>query len=201
MTSVDSRRAKGRAREESVVAAAAQAITDLGLSNVRVADIAERAGIGTGHVTYYFPSKDALLMRAIRESESDLHARITDQVHRIDDPWERLSRLVDLAASAGAGDPGWVLWFDVWARAATDSTVAAGGAELERWWREVLAEVIRYGCERGDFAADDVEAVVLSLSALIDGLSIRLTLGGGELTRTRLLELVMASAHQQLDPA
>jgi len=200
VTYASPRRAKGRAREEAVVAAAAQAISELGFANVRVADIAERAGIGPGHVTYYFPSKAELLLRAIRDSESDLHSQIAAQVHRISDPWKRLRRLIDLAISTGAGDPGWVLWFAVWAQAATDNAVARGGAELEGWWREELAEVIRYGYDRGDFSTEDVDGVVLSLSALIDGLSIRLTLGEAGLTRSKLLDLVMASAHLQLDP-
>jgi AcrR family transcriptional regulator len=186
------RRNKGRAREEAVLDAAIEAIAELGLTNVRVADIAERAGIGPGHVTYYFPSKDELLVRAIRRSEEAFHAQIAEQVHRVADPWERLRTLIELAIPDGPHDPGWILWLDVMASAATNPEVAASGQELEAWWRVELRRVLHDGCDRGAFVVDDLDAAVLSLSAMIDGLSIRLTLGSNDITRDDVLRLVMA---------
>lgn len=180
------------------MAAAAEAIAELGVANVRIADVAERAGIGPGHVSYYFPSKDELLMRAIRHSEVEFHARIADEVHRIDDPWDRLRRLIELAIPDAPHDPGWVLWLDVMAAAATSPRVATGGEELERWWRVELADVVRYGCERGAFLTEDLDDAVMSLSSLIDGLSIRLTLGASGLTRDRVLDLAMSAGRRWL---
>ena len=66
------RREKSKAREELVVDAAAQAIAERGFANVRVSDVADLAGMSPGHVTYYFPAKTDLLMRAIRQSEEAL---------------------------------------------------------------------------------------------------------------------------------
>jgi len=195
-----SRRAKGRAREEEVLRAAAQAIAERGLANVRIADIAERAGMGSGHVTYYFPSKSDLLMQALRWSETGLHDKIGREIHGILDPWQRLRRLFELAASQGPGDPGWILWFEVWAKAGTDRVIAEGGGELDAWWRGALADAIRYGCGDGTFVAHDVDEAVLALSALVDGLSTQATLGTGGVTRQRLLDLCMSAAHRYLDP-
>jgi AcrR family transcriptional regulator len=181
-----------------LVAAATEAIADLGLANVRVADVAERAGVGPGHVTYYFPSKDELLMKAIRQSEEAFHAEIASHIHLIDDPWERLRRLIELAIPDGPHDPGWVLWLDVMAAAASSRAVAEGGAELERWWREELANVLRYGREQGVFEVGNLDESVMTLSSLIDGLSIRLTLGAREITRDMVLERAMACAREWL---
>jgi AcrR family transcriptional regulator len=181
-----------------LIAAATEAIADLGLSNVRVADVAARAGVGPGHVTYYFPSKDELLMEAIRQSEEAFHAEIESQLHLIDDPWERLGRLIELAIPDGPLDPGWVIWLDVMAAAATSRTVAEGGAELERWWREELADVVRYGREQGVFEVGNLDEAVMTLSSLIDGLSIRLTLGASGITREMVRECAMACAREWL---
>lgn len=200
MTQTSERRAKGRAREASVLRAAMEAIAELGLANVRMVDIAERAGIGPGHVTYYFPSKAELLMRAIRWSEEGLRDRIDEEIGRIADPWKRLRRLFELAASQGPGDPAWFLWFEVWAKAGTDKALADGTAEFETWWRTALANAIRYGCERGSFATEDLDEVVLAISAMIDGLSIQLTLGAPGITRKRMLEMCVSAAHRYLDP-
>ena len=200
MTNVTTRREKGRAREEAVLRAATQAIADLGLANVRVSDIAERAGIGPGHLTYYFPAKDDLLMQAIRWSEQRFHDRVDTEISGITDPWERLLRLIDLAAADGPGDPFWALWFEVWANARTDPTVAEGGRELEAWWRSSLNDVLAYGLDRDAFRADAIEDAVISLGALVDGLSVQLALGQGDLTKLKLLELCGAAAHLLLDP-
>lgn len=192
------RREKREAREELVVGAAAQAIAERGFANVRVSDVAERAGMSPGHVTYYFPAKADLLMRAIRQSEEALVAQVADELMEVPDPWERLDRLIGLSAATSPGDPGWVLWFEVWSNAALDSDIARVHDELDRRWRAILADVIRYGCGQGAFQADDPDETALLLSAVIDGLSIQLTLGSTGLEREDLLRLCHTAARALL---
>ncbi len=194
------RRAKGKAREDLVVGAASQAIAELGLANVRVSDVAERAGMSPGHVTYYFPSKTDLLMQAIRQSEGSLSELVAEEIQRIRDPWKRLDRLVELSAANGRGDQGWVLWFEVWSNAALDPDVALVHDELDSRWRAILSDVIRYGCERGTFETEDPDETARLLSALIDGLSIQLTLGSPGLNRDDLLHLCHEAARAHLSP-
>ncbi len=194
------RRAKGKAREELVVGAAAQVIAERGLANVRVSDVAERAGMSPGHVTYYFPSKDDLLMRAIRQSEDALATQVVEEIEAISDPWKRLERLIELSASSGPGDPGWVLWFQVWSNAALDPEVARVHDELDARWRSILADVIRYGCDLGAFETEDADEAALLLSTMIDGLSIRLTLGSPSLDRAELLRLCRTAARAHVRP-
>ncbi|MFF2273534.1 TetR/AcrR family transcriptional regulator [Agromyces sp. NPDC058136] len=188
------RRAKGRAREELVVEAAAKAIAELGLANVRVSDIAERAGMRPGHITYYFPSKTELLMLAIRQSEESLVEQAEAELGGIEEPWARLERLIELSASNGRGDPGWILWFQVWSDAATDDVVSEVHNELDEGWRQILRDVLEYGRERGAFAFDDLDEVAQILSATIDGLSIQLTVGATGVDHERLLALCLQSA-------
>ncbi len=195
------RRSKGQAREELVVQAATQMIAERGLANVRVSDVAARAGMSVGHVTYYFPSKAALLMRAIRQSEGSLADQVGIEIQRVRDPWKRLDRLVELSASTGPSDPGWLLWFEVWSNAGLDPEIARVHDELDGAWRAVLADVLRYGCDKGAFEVDDPIRAASVLSALIDGLSIRLTLGSAGLTRKDLLRLCHDAAEAQLRPA
>ena len=194
------RRPKGKAREELVVGAAARAIAECGLANVRVSDVAERAGMSPGHVTYYFPSKGDLLMRAIRQSEEALCELVAEEIKGVRDPWKRFDRLIELSAASGPGDQGWLLWFGVWSNAALDPDVARVHDELDGRWRAILSDVIRYGCERGSFEAEVPDETAILLSALIDGLSIQLTLGSAVLDREELLHLCRVAARAHLRP-
>jgi AcrR family transcriptional regulator len=194
------RQEKGAAREQLVVEAAAAVIAERGLAHVRVADIAEHAGMSVGHVTYYFPSKAGLLIRAIQHSEERLRQQIDEAVAGIADPWQRLDRLVDLAASNGAGDAGWVLWFEAWANAGRDPELAVAQAQLDARWRAMLSSVIGYGCEAGSFFTDDAERVALLLSSLIDGLSVHTTLGDPRVSPTILRKMVADAALTHLRP-
>lgn len=193
------RRTKGAERELAVVTAAADLISERGLTQLRMADVADRAGMSVGHVTYYFPSKTELLIRAIRQSEeqfqSEVRAALTEQV----DPWRRLSTLVELAAATGPRDPGWLLWFEVWANAAVDEEVAQTLGQLDGWWREQMGDVITYGIEHGSFHTLDPGRAVAVLTALTDGLSVQLALGSDATTRSELIEIVMGTASDLLE--
>ncbi len=192
------RRTKGMEREALVVAAAGEAIAERGLANVRMSDVAERAGMTVGHVSYYFPSKIELLMRAIRASEEQRWSEVEVALARLRDPWKRLDKLLDIAASHGARDPGWVLWFQLWLESALDADVARDHHELDARWRTILTDVIRYGVEQGAFESVDPAQDAMLLSSVVDGLSIQVTLGSPDVSRARMLKLLKASARQML---
>lgn len=198
---VKNRREKGQQREREVVQAAARAIADRGLGNVRMSDVADLVGMSPGHISYYFGSKSELLMEAIKWSEDLFQREVTEQVARISDPWERLDRLIDVASAAEPGDTGWVLWFEVWSSASNDAAVARLHDELDQWWRTTMAGVIRYGQATGVFKEADPDSTTTLISALIDGLSIRLTLGTTGISRDSLLDLCHRASRLLLDPA
>jgi AcrR family transcriptional regulator len=192
-----SRRAKGAEREAAVVTAAAELIAEQGLTELRVADVAERAGMSVGHVTYYFPSKTELLVRAIQQSEAEFQQEVLDALASMADPWSRFQLLVEMAAAAGPGDRSWLLWFEVWAQAATSAEVQAAQRQLDRWWRDTMRQVIDDGMTQGAFTCVDPAQAVSHLTALTDGLSVRVALGGG-MSRDELLALVFHVARTTL---
>lgn len=193
-----SRREKGRARQDLVVDAAIAVIAERGLADVRISDVAERAGMTPGHVTYYFPSKNALLMSAIRRSEEAFADRLEQRLARVADPWRRLQRYLELAVPAGPRDPAWLLWFEVWAAAALDPEVAAVHDELDARSRAVLADVVRYGVDRGVFRPVDPDGAAALVAAAVDGLSVRLALGAAGVSRAGVLRACRQAAEAVL---
>ncbi|MGH3863006.1 TetR/AcrR family transcriptional regulator [Actinokineospora sp.] len=195
------RQLRGAAREQQIVTAAAELIAERGLANIRVTDVAERARMSTGHITYYFRSKTGLLMRAIQQSEDAYIDLVEAATGAIKDPWRRLTEFIKLSASSGPQDPGWVLWFEVWSIAALDPEMARLHEELDARSRTILADIIRYGCEQGAFHTDDPEEAATLLSASIDGLSIQLTLGASSLTtKDSVVGLCVTTARTLLAP-
>ena len=63
------------------------------------------------------------------------------------------------AGGAGEGDYDAALWMELWARALRDPELAATRAELDGRWRQTIAEVVRYGQERGEFGPADPDEV------------------------------------------
>jgi AcrR family transcriptional regulator len=192
------RRAKGHEREQRILDAAIALITESGLADLRMADVAKRAGIGVGHVTYYFPSRSRLLVRAIQERERRFQLDVEQSLASEDDPWGRLQALVEAAAADGPDDRDWLLWFEVWSHAANDHEVSEVQRTLDGWWRTMLRAIVDDGIGGGDFECSDPTAAVDVLSALTDGLSVQLALGG-DTTRRRVVELVIDTAHRLLD--
>ncbi|TDD63291.1 TetR family transcriptional regulator [Kribbella antibiotica] len=193
------RQARGAEREQQIVTAAAELIAERGLANLRVTDVADRAGLGAGHVSYYFRSKSMLLMRAIQQSEDAFIDRTEATLARIRDPWKRLAKFIELSAANGPRDPGWLLWFEVWSNAAQDEEVAALHQHLDARSRELLATIIRAGCSQGVFHTDDPDQAATILAATIDGLSIQLTLGKSDRTAQQVNHLCLTTAHALLD--
>jgi AcrR family transcriptional regulator len=195
------RRSKGAVRERQVLQAAVEVLSQQGHARLTLADVATRAGMSVGHVTYYFPSKTELLLAAIRHSEDAFQAEVDTALARVHDPWRRLECLVGSAAPTGQGDPGWVLWFHVWAQAATEPAVAELQTELADWWYTRLDRIVAEGMQSGAFGSPDPEQACTVLAGLVDGLSAHLTLGRGDLSRDRVIGLVMDTARQLLTPS
>jgi BetI-type transcriptional repressor, C-terminal len=81
-------------------------------------------------------------------------------------------------------------------RALRDPKLAATRERLDRRWRKTIADIVRDGQERGEFAAADADDVALLLAAVMDGFAIQLALGdpavSAELVRRHCLRLAEA---------
>jgi AcrR family transcriptional regulator len=192
-----SRRSKGAEREQAVIDATVELIGEQGLPDLRVADVAARAGMSVGHVTYYFPSKSELLVRAIQQSEMSFQRQVTAALDQIDDPWQRFCTLIELASAEGPGDRGWLLWLEVWTNAVGNDQVAEVQRSLDAWWRSTMVAIVGEGVRRGAFECDNPGRATAVLSALTDGLSVQLALDGG-LDRATVLDLIFDTARQVL---
>jgi len=183
-------------RRPELLAAAAAVIRQRGLENARVADIADEAGTSAASVLYYFASKAELLTEALTSAEARFYEDLAVQLEGIDSARERMLEIV--RSGAGEGDYDAALWMELWARALRDPEVAATRAELDGRWRRTIAEVVRYGQERGEFGPADPEEFAVLLGSLLDGLAVQIALRDLEVTPDRVRELALKLAGREL---
>jgi AcrR family transcriptional regulator len=183
-------------RRPAILAAAAQVIRERGLENARVADVADRVGTSASSILYYFESKAELLKEALTSVEERYYEDLERELGEIESARERLVKIV--GGSASEGDYDAALWMELWAKALRDPELAATRADLDGRWREAIAEVVRYGQERGEFGAAEPEGFAALLASLLDGLAVQIALKDKVVTAKRAEELSLAFVEREL---
>ncbi len=98
---------------EDVLAAAMEMIAERGLEKLTMAALGREVGMSSGHLLYYFHSKDELLLRTLEWSEGRLGVARGRLLTRPGTARERLDAYVDLYVPEGHRDPHWTLWLEV----------------------------------------------------------------------------------------
>ena len=194
---------QGKDRHQEILDAAARVITDRGLAETRISDIAEQAGVSPGLILYYFESKDRLLAEALTFANDQFYLRTSREIRRIPSAREQLRRLVDLSVPGYLPEYGrldeWALWIEVWVRALRDADMAKDREALDQRWRSQLAEIIRGGQTAGEFSSsEDPDELALRIAAIIDGLAIQVIMDDSEVTTERMHRTCMEVSAQVL---
>ncbi|HEX6332536.1 MAG TPA: TetR/AcrR family transcriptional regulator [Actinomycetota bacterium] len=197
-------------RHREILDAAARVITERGLAETRISDIAEQAGVSPGLILYYFDSKDRLLAEALTFANDQFYLRTSRETRRMATARDRLRRLVELSVPGLLPEYGrldeWALWIEVWVRALRDADMAKDREILDERWRAQLADIIRSGVSSGEFSSDtDADELALRIASLIDGLAIQVVLNDSTVTPERMFRTCMeVAAHElgfELEPA
>jgi AcrR family transcriptional regulator len=153
-------------------------IAERGLEKLTMAALGREVGMSSGHLLYYFRSKDELLLQALEWSEGRLGAERGRLLSRGVTARERLDAYVDLYVPDGHRDPHWTLWLEVWNRSQTaDDDARDRQAAIERAWHRDLVALIAEGVSHGEFRPVDADRFAARLRALLDGFSIHVAIG------------------------
>ncbi len=193
-------RTKQRDRRQEILEAAAQVITDRGLAETRIQDIAERCGVSPGLILYYFESRDRLLVEALTYANDQFYLRVSRELRRMPKASDRLDRLIQLSVPGLLPEYAlldeWALWLEIWVRALRDPQLAKDREALDRRWVQSIAEVIRYGRQTGELSSDrlDPDDLAMQFGALVDGLAIQVLLNDTAMPPTRMYEICRDAA-------
>jgi AcrR family transcriptional regulator len=186
-------------RKPQIVAAAAAVLYERGLFDTRIGDIAERAGTSSPTILYYFESKDRLLEEAVDHVDREFYARLSEGQGRFVHASDKLVHLIEETSLGPGGLSDYTLWMEIWVRARRDPTVRRSYFRLDRRQRTLIAEIVRDGQHDGEFTPDaDPDDFALSLSGLLDGLGVQVTLGQPDVSPERMVQRCLALASSEL---
>ena len=192
------RRRLDEVRRPQILATTVALIGERGLWDVRLADVAQRAGISATSVVYYFGSKDQLFAEAIAEADDAFYEPLLAELEALESAAERIACLFVRSSTSD-----WPLWMDLWVYSRHHPETAMSQRHFHERWRRTIAGVVAYGRERGEWSVADPDAVALRLSALTDGLAVHMVLGDVDHTPEAYVAMSLAAASLELggDPA
>jgi AcrR family transcriptional regulator len=183
-----------------ILDAAVRRIAREGIDEVRIARIAMDAGVSAALVHYHFESREALLVEALEHSfELAGDQRTAAAGGAAAAPEERLHALIDACLpEPGVQRDDFLLWAELWLRAARRSELAEPAGRLYARLHEWAREVVDDGIARGAFAAADPERATDRLLALIDGYGVRALVGDPAMPLVRARAEIRAAAADEL---
>jgi AcrR family transcriptional regulator len=181
-----------RSARDRILDAAIDRIASDGIDEVRIARIAMDAGVSTSLVHYHFSTREALLGEALEHSyEKAGSARIGEGDDADKSPVERLADVIDGSLPyPGMLEQDWILWVELWLRAARSPELRATSARLYGRMHEWMRDEIAAGIAAGAFRDVDPAPVADRALALVDGFGIRVLVGDPEVSLDRAREEV-----------
>jgi AcrR family transcriptional regulator len=187
---------------EDVLAAVMATVAERGLDGLTMAGLGREVGMSSGHLLYYFRTKDELLLQTLEWSENRLGERRRLLLSRPESVRERLDAYIGLYLPAGHRDPHWTLWLEVWNRSRDAGDEArARQAAIEGAWHRDLVALLAEGGARGEFRRVDAEHFATRLRALLDGFSVHVVVGLPGTSRAQVLERVREFLDEALTAA
>jgi TetR/AcrR family transcriptional regulator, fatty acid metabolism regulator protein len=159
----------GRARRAQLVDCAVQSLCELGFAGTSIAEVARRAGVSKGVVTYHFPTKDALLWQVVAALYERTGSSIAERVATETTPLGALVSYIEANLAFVAEHTAHVrAVLEVVSNVhgpEADPTAAADG--LDALTAHVQA-MIQRGLDSGEFAAVDAGTLATIIRAAID---------------------------------
>src|SRR6201996_2246762 len=165
-----------REARERILEAACDLIAAEGIDDVRIARVAMRARASTALVHHYFSTREELLEQALLHSfEMAGDERFAEDGGEAPSATAALAEAIEECLPvAGRPERDWVLWVELWLRAAREPGLRPLAATLYARYHEWLEEVLKRGIAADEFTApDDLAALTDRTMALLDGLGLR----------------------------
>jgi AcrR family transcriptional regulator len=178
------RKASKETRRQQLIEATIDSLAKRGYSETTMADVADGAGLSRGIVNFHFESKEKLLVATLQymADEYSQHWRVALQKAG-DDPARQLGTLVSADFDRSiCNKRKLAAWCAFWGEAKSRPTYQALCGARDEAYQNVFIELCRQLKKDGGYAFEPV-ITALGLSAMLEGLWLRLMMGTEEVTR------------------
>jgi len=179
-------RANGAARDESlkdrrrrqIIDATIDAIHRRGIGETRLADVARAAGVSYGVVSFYFRSKDALLLETMNHVAHEYEAALRAAVAQpAESAMARLLTVVDVNFTRRVAEPRkTAVWVAAWAHGTIAPTVRRRMCELQDDYVRLTEPICRRLVADGGDRSVDPREIAAALCALMSGFDVEMHL-------------------------
>lgn len=182
-------------RREQLVAAAARAVRDRGLADLRVADVAENAGVVRGSVHYHFPDLSELLTEVYMHAVERFCTARIEAAARLDDARDKVATTARAGIMWNRDDDLVDVLYEFTTAVRKSPTFPVVMETLFDRQVSMYAAILEIGRGQGHFVltapALDIAANLVSLE---DGYGLQILGGSKVMTPHRALGLILSYA-------
>ena len=183
------RKASKETRRLQLIEATIDSLAKRGYSETTMADVADGAGLSRGIVNFHFESKEKLLIATLQHMSEEYAAHWRGALEKAgDDPARRLAAVVaadfDRAVCSRRKLAAWCAF---WGEAKSRPTYQALCGSRDIAYQDVMIDLCTALSRDADFGFDPIK-VALGLSAMLEGLWLRLMMGGDDISREKAQE-------------
>jgi AcrR family transcriptional regulator len=178
------RKASKEIRQLQLIEATIDSLARRGYSETTMADVADGAGLSRGIVNFHFESKEKLLIATLQHMYEEYSAHWRAALQRAgDDPADQLGSLVaaDFDRSICTRRK-LAAWCAFWGEAKSRPTYQALCGARDEAYQNVFIELCQSLKDDGGYAID-AHSTALAISAMLEGLWLRLMMGTEDVTR------------------
>jgi len=161
-------------RRRQLIEATIEAIADVGFNATTIAEIARRADVSTGLVSFHFGDKDGLLEATLRHLARDLASTAAAQMRQASSPRARVQAVIDTNLGPNQFERRiGTVWLAFWGQVPHSPRFA----RVQQAYQRRIASNLRHAL-RPLLAPKAAHALAETIAAMIDGLWLRATLAG-----------------------
>jgi TetR/AcrR family fatty acid metabolism transcriptional regulator len=172
---------KDEAKRRRIIAAAIQVFARDGLSNGKIATIAEKAGIGKGTVYEYFSSKEDIFAAVFKDFFDQMIAGYTQLINAPMSPVKKIELVIDYSYDyldqliETEQNQDWLIFLEIFLQSLRDEFKGTGKLSFSTILREVydiFKPIVEEGIQTGAFRQLDPDYVTFILFTALDGIGL-----------------------------
>jgi TetR/AcrR family transcriptional repressor of bet genes len=187
------RKASKEVRQLQLIEATIDSLAKRGYAETTMADVADGAGLSRGIVNFHFESKEKLLIATLQHMYDEYSAHWRAVLQKAgEDPARQLQALVaaDFDRSI-CNKRKLAAWLAFWGEAKSRPTYQALSSSRDAYYQQVFIDLCATLKQSASYAYDP-QVMALALSAMLEGLWLRLMMGTEDTTRETALQAANA---------